>query len=178
MTSHQAGSTTLSEADRWPGTLDDIKTRRREIKSHAEPLDGPIRTILLNLQATLGLPGEIEPADVEKVCDPEAGLPASYIDYTNQRRNFDYWNTTAIWKLTHSSRGALYSRGGAANTSFTVTDYVTIALVMGDSEQPYINVHVYPPARLSVPNRARLAEMVQEQTGLPVRKCTHGDGCI
>jgi hypothetical protein len=178
MTSQQTGTSAASEADRWPSMLNELKAKRRDMKPHAELLDRPIRSILLNLQTTLGLPGSIEPAGIGELCDPLEGLPPSYVDYTNQRRNYDYWNAAAIWKLTHSSRGALYSKGGAVNTSSTITDYVTIALVLDDVEQPYINIHVYPSARLSIPNRAKLTELVQAQTGLPVRKCTHGDGCI
>jgi hypothetical protein len=162
----------------WQPLLDGIKARRQEMKPHSDKLDHAIRSVLLEVQAALEFPGSIDPPSVGQLCDSLDGLPDSYVDYTNHQRNYDYWNSCAVWSLSHESPDGLYSSAGAANSSFAVTTYLSISMVMRDMEQPHINVHVYPAARLSVANRPRLAEIIHRQTGLPVLKCTHGDGCV
>lgn len=178
MVSQPAQISLPGETQRWQSMVEAISEKRREMKPRADQMDAAIRSVILNVQAVLALAGSIYPANADEVCEPTFGLPTSYVDYTNHRRNYDYWNNAAVWKLTSSSRGALYSIAGSANSSFSVTNYLTVAMVMEDVERPYINVHVYPAARLSVPNRAKLADLVQTQTGLPVVKCTLGDGCV
>jgi hypothetical protein len=178
LVSQQTRTSPPDEKPRWQHIVDGIEAKRREMKPQAEKLDVVVRTVLLNLQSALTLPGAIEPASIADVCNPLDGLPQSHIDYMNNRRNYDYWNNAAVWSISDGLPGVLYSATGMANSSFTITRYVSIAMVMLDIEQPYMNIHVYPQARLSSANRPRLAEIVQRETGLPVLKCTHGDGCV
>jgi hypothetical protein len=177
MVSSQKRPTAPDPAPQWQPILDEIIAKRRAMKPHAERLDGPIRSALLKLQSALALPGVVEPASVAEVCDPFAGLPDTYVEYMNHRRNYDYWNSAAAWSLSHQSSG-LHSAGGPSNTSFAATSSICIAVVLSDLENAYINAHVYPSMRLSIENRPRIVEIFGRETGLAVRKCTLGDGCI
>jgi hypothetical protein len=165
------------KATEWQPILDGISDKRRAMKPRAEQLDGVIRAALLKLQSDLALPGAVEPVSVDGVCDPMSGVPETYVDYMNHQRNYDYWNSAAAWTLSHRSTG-LHGRSGPSNTSFAATSSVCIAVVLSDMENPYINVHVYPSMRLSAANRPRLQQIIERETGLPVRKCTLGDGCV
>jgi len=172
MVSSQTRTPAAEKAPQWQPILDSITDKRRAMKPQADKFDGAIRAALLNLQSALALPGSVEPASIDDVCDPLTGLPDTYVEYMNHRRNYGYWNNAAVWTLSKTQSADLH------NNSFAATASVCIALVLSDPEKPYINVHVYPSMRLSTANRPRLDEIIARETGLPVQKCTLGDGCV
>src|SRR6266567_3816009 len=174
MVSSQTRAPTLDKVPQWQPILDEITDKRRAMKPHADKLDGAIRAALLKLQSALALPGSVEPASVEDACDPFTGVPETYVEYMNHRRNYDYWNSAAVWTISRAQSAGLHSPAGPSNTSFAATSSVCIAVVLSDLEKPYINVHVYPSMRLSSANRPRLDEIIERETGLPVQKCTLG----
>jgi hypothetical protein len=176
MVSDSARTSPLDKGAEWQPILDALEDKRRAVKPKALELDSAIRGVLLNLQSALALPGAVEAASIDDDCDPSAGLPDSYVEYMNHRRNYDYWNSAAVWRLVHQPSAGQHVH--ASNPSSASTSSICIAVVMSDPEKPFINVHIYRSLRLSTANRPRLIEIIERKTGLPVHACTLGDGCV